>query len=435
MLVSKLKKAFDILSFSTLSAGLFLSIFLTKVDIKLLSYALPLIVLVKIFVFKDKISDLLGLENSKSAKKHELIKLVHIALFILVPIVFGFIHDDLNWLVHDRTKWLNYQNIYIVALAYLSSKILIQDSLKILKNNKALITTYLCSLLFISFMLDFGYSIVKIINDGEARWEGSTSNANVWAMQTAMMLLLWYLSKQNFKSNILLKLFHYSLVILIIISIFKAASVANVLGILASISALFIASSAWISLELALIIFLLVILAFNLFILFGSPEIFYSEKKTAISFKVLPRLKLWRHAHNFTEANQVSLIFGAGYQNYIDWLNSLRPKGYYHFHNSFLHYLFQYGLIGLYSAFVYFLLLNQKVTEYFAKLFSTNEEKINLDKLFKIHPETKYYFVIIIYILAASCFDCSFWFFENQMLFWFLVPLIDFICENNTYKH
>lgn len=346
------------------------------------------------FFYKASIRKLLKLENQKL--------IFHLLLFAVLPLILSMIHQDYFFTQSHISHWLNPRNAYIVVIFYLVAKYLVEvgSSIHKKKLNKLLVLV-----LSSSFIIDFFYSFYKELNgmNHNHRWDGSANNPNIWAVQACFILFLLIISRPLFLSKKKFSLLYSILLAFPIIAIFMAASWNSFVSLGFAALPILLPLPLW-----AFCFIVLGVLAFSIFIVYGDLNII--RENLVIPKKIIPRIKIWQHLQEFFSSADFNLIFGAGYQKYIEWTQPLVKRGSDHLHNGYLHSFALNGLLGLYASFAYMFHLTQ---ENFGKLFQSKNQS------------HKYYLALIVFILVNNCFDCSFFFYEIQIMFWLMLPLLE----------
>ncbi len=433
-ILKKDAKFFDIFSVIVLMLGLFFSIFLTKIDIYFISYALPLILLLKTLVYKADFLELLGLSPGKGLfgflKKdnkvtNDAILLVHVIFFAIIPIFADYFNKAL--LVERGSHWLNAHNSYWIILFYVSALYIVNVGKTIFKKVDYLkIATV--TLLFSSFLIDFCYGAFKAVNhlNKFTRWEGSANNPNTWAVQASLILILMIAADHLFfdtssskgakaENNHIKKIIFYMLIFVPFMGIYFSASLGNTLGMFSALLAIIVPSSIY----YLFFVYIIGIFTFNLYILFG--DVMIVKSLGIFGKKLIPRLKLWQYIPDYVSYESFNWLLGSGVEKYREWTTAIDPRGSDHIHNSYYHNLLLYGLPGLYFAYSYLFLLKEDLLKVFFN------KKVKAKVIADFVDDNKFYFAIIFFVLTVSCFDCSFFFYENQILFWSMIPVLKLI--------
>jgi hypothetical protein len=237
------------------------------------------------------------------------------------------------------------------------------------------------------------------------RWNGSAGNANIWACESTIVLLIIIAAFIEYRKEASLKLSPYliipsiTVVFLCLIGIAKAFSLATLLGILACLFCLgaykLLRERVWLIIGLVL---LLLGTGLIFYILLG--DLSFKAKQLFWGKKFFPRIKLWRNIDDLVlDFKFLEIFFGIGFEKYTSWLASLKKLEYNHIHNVFYHYFIQYGLLGFLSS-----------TMLYLKLFLAN---------------SFYLKILAVFIIAISFFDVSVFFEEVQILLFLLLPVLE----------
>lgn len=417
--MKKIEKICDI-SFILLGVFVFATIVLfPSVGRKIVYYALPSFLMLKFLVFKNPYKEVRSLIVLPSVKAYSLL-LLNVSLFSFLPMIMDNVYGDLD--CNLKVYWPTASNgVYYVILFLFSicfinilrrtfredfvvkifGKELLYFSNSIVVAPFALVT---------SFIIEFFYYLIKGFSDSNldvfVRWEGGSSNANIWAVQGSIALLTLVAYYSIFKSGFLrfltlkidLKWFIYFYLLVIFASTILAGSVTNILGIfIASVPIVWGISASYV---LFIALFALLLSVFLIFFLDGklvkAGELDFPFNIVAAK-KFLPRMRLWSHLMDKLNSGDFNLWTGLGFCEYIEWTKSLIKRGVDHLHNIYYHNFFLYGLPGLYAAFAY---------------------------LANIWKHNKYSCAVVIYILVASCTDASLINSGPQLQFWLTLPII-----------
>ena len=297
--------------------------------------------------------------------------------------------------------WLNSQIVFEIPLFYFMSKLFIIIVKELGMNSYTLLRLITC-LISVSYTIDWFYSLYKAWDLPHYRWNGSSGNPNIWAVQSSLTLILILYSyfksykKPNFFSRKNISPLYYAFtgmgILISLIGLTKAFSLANFLALIASASALilyflfknksklFIQIIA-ISLSIAMIVFIK-----------STYQIDVESIELPLAKKFIPRIKLWSNFSDLVDSfTVIETLFGLGHLKYKSWLDSLGRHDFYHAHNFFYHFFLQFGILGFLSS----------TWLYLRMLFSKH----------------LIFYLLGVYILIVSLFDISLFFDEVQMLF------------------
>ena len=404
-MITKSDKILLYISCLCLALSLFFAIFLSSVAVHFTVIS---------FIIGSALISLFCSQELKSRLSHKIYKSHNTQTSYFMFLIFGSVllwgsfQGDFFFIKHHNLHWLNVQNAYQIPVYYTASKaffiFLEEAGIKIKES-----LVYFLILITSSYLIDWSYSFFKSFELGNYRWDGSSGNPNIWAIQSSLILFLvlnyFYRNGLN-KSR--LSFYLFAVAILSSIGILKAFSLASFLGLAAAIAALIIfklfkkpgqilVSSLIILISLAMIYFI-----------YEADMSYFETTKFFLAKKFIPRIKLWSHFDELI-ANFTSLdyIFGIGQIKYRAWLDSLNRSDFYHAHNMFYHFFFQFGLLGFFTCSVF----------YYRMLFNSC-------------------FVLGVYLLVASIFDVSLFFDENQILLFILIPALELIeSRSNSIKN
>ncbi len=244
-------------------------------------------------------------------------------------------------------------------------------------------------------MIEFVYSMFKASQEGFLhRWQGSSGNPQLWAVQASLFLLIWLLARQHLKQRWLLTL---SLT-MIIAAIILSASISNWIGLL--FAALTLPFGFW-----ALLIFLIYFLWVHIFIWKFLCGFHGSMAELKILFqglahKFVPRIKLWLDLLKASPSLDLDYISGLGLEKYREFMRLATHGKHQNVHNLYLHNYLLNGIAGIYlSSFAFW---------HYPRSMLQN----------------KYFLAIGIYVLSSAVFDCATMFIEVQMLFYLFLPVL-----------
>jgi O-antigen ligase len=377
----KLETIFDQASFAILAFVLFCSICLTFIAKAVLLWIVPLVFVIKKFFFAAKMRDLI---------KDKFV-LINVILILILPLLSSFIHGDK---LNQNSHWLNASNSWVVLWSLFAGAyfLRLQEKFPAPLNSRLLIPL----LIGISFSLDFSFAIIANYRDlFHYRWEGSGNNPNIWSVQAAIVLLVLLIFKSKYTSlRFIIPLASSAIVF--------SGSYTGIIGLLVALVFWMLRVNRWF-----FVLFCFLIVLINLALLFATAKFDLNLPVFLLdwSSKLIPRFKIWSNVLDFFNSLDFNIWLGTGYENYIYWADTLLKKHHDHIHNAYFHYFALYGIPGLCLNFAWIFKLGfeyagQKAAKY--KLLAT----------------------AMVYILSVCCADCSFFFYENQILFWLLLPLL-----------
>ncbi len=402
------KQDISILSLISVAAcfSFFFSIFLTDINIYFTTIFIIVATILMSFTISNETKELL---KNKLIKNFNSKEAYFVYLIFGTHLLWGIFQGDYFFEVHKRMHWLNTQIIFEIPLFYFTTKFFI-TIIKELQMNSHTLLRLITSLISVSYAIDWVYSFYKAWDSPEYRWNGSSGNPNIWAVQSSLVLILILYSylktyhRPNFFSANKISPIYYSLtgigILISLIGLIKAFSLANFLALIAFMialclyflfkakSKLFIQISC-IILSLAMIIFIK-----------NTYLIDIASIKLPLAKKFIPRIKLWSNIDELLASfSWFQYIFGLGHLKYKAWLDSLGRDDFYHAHNFFYHFFIQFGLLGFLSS----------TWLYLRMLFSKH----------------LIYYLLGVYILIVSLFDISLFFDEVQILFFILIAFYE----------
>jgi hypothetical protein len=377
------------------------SIFLTCIDIYYTVIALPCIALLALVGFSKHVKTRLFFILKESLLNKFTF---YVLLIFFTPLIWGAFQGDYFYSEHKNAHWINASTVFIVPLFYFASQLFL-SFLELLGVKRVWQLSIFAALLSLSFSIDWFYSLYKSLIFADYRWNGSAGNANIWACESTIVLLiiiaafLEYRKEESPKPSLYVIIPSATVVFLCLIGIAKAFSLATLLGILACLFCLgaykLLREKVWVIVG---VILLLLGIALIFYILFG--DLSFKAKQLFWGKKFFPRIKLWRNIDDLVLDFRFSeIFFGIGFERYTSWLASLKKLEYNHIHNAFYHYFIQYGLIGFLSS-----------TMLYFKLFFAN---------------SFYLKILAVFLIAISFFDVSVFFEEVQILFFLLLPVFE----------
>ncbi|MFM7458095.1 MAG: hypothetical protein ACKO3R_05490 [bacterium] len=377
------------------------SIFLTCIDIYYTVIALPCIALLASIGFSKPVKTSLF-----SILKESLINkfTFYILLIFFTPLIWGGFQGDYFYSEHKNAHWINASTVFIVPLFYFASQLFL-SFLELLGIKRVWQLSIFAVLFSLSFSIDWFYSLYKSLIFADYRWNGSAGNANIWACESTIVLLIIIAAFIEYKKEESLKLSPYAIILavtvvfLCLIGIVKAFSLATLLGILACLFCIgaykLLRERVWVIIGLVL---LLLGIGLIFYILFG--DLSFKAKQLFLGKKFFPRIKLWRNIDDLVlDFKFLEIFLGIGFERYASWLASLKKLEYNHIHNVFYHYFIQYGLMGFLGS-----------TMLYLKLFFAN---------------SFYLKILAVFLIAISFFDVSVFFEEVQILLFLLLPVLE----------
>jgi hypothetical protein len=377
------------------------SIFLTCIDIYYTVIALPCIALLALVGFSKPVKTRLFFILKESLLNKFTF---YVLLIFFTPLIWGAFQGDYFYSEHKNAHWINASTVFIVPLFYFASQLFL-SFLELLGVKRVWQLSIFAALLSLSFSIDWFYSLYKSLIFADYRWNGSAGNANIWACESTIVLLIIIAAFLEYRKEASMKLSPYliipsiTVVFLCLIGIAKAFSLATLLGILACLFCLgaykLLREKVWVIVG---VILLLLGIALIFYILCG--DLSFKAKQLFWGKKFFPRIKLWRNIDDLVLDFKFSeIFFGIGFERYTSWLASLKKLEYNHIHNAFYHYFIQYGLIGFLSS-----------TMLYFKLFFANGFYLK---------------ILAVFLIAISFFDVSVFFEEVQILFFLLLPVFE----------
>lgn len=388
-----LQYKFDVFNIVILFFLYFGSICFTSVIEHVLLYFLPVtLVLRKILFGASFLQEILW-------RRFPGLAFIAFGLFV-IPVIMGFFHQDFNQVVH--LQWINQHNSWLIFYAYLGSSYFLYLNDK-LKGNQGLDLSFYALLSFLfAFVIDFFYSVLKWFLAGFefTRWQGSSGNPQLWAVQASLMLILWFLIHKKINQSFGSKIPAYAILCLIILAIVLTESISNFVGLVfASLAYLLPSGIA------ALVITLVYVLAANILIwnflinYQGDVENFKNIFH-GFSNKFLPRMRLWLDLLKESPSLQIDYVLGLGLNNYNEFLARATNFKHQNAHSLYFHNFLINGIAGIYLTFIFLIKSSQKILS------------------------NKYYLAICLYALSSSVFDCALSFLEVEIVFWLALPLI-----------
>ena len=377
------------------------SIFLTCIDIYYTVIALPCIALLALVGFSKPVKTRLFFILKESLVNKFTF---YILLIFFTPLIWGAFQGDYFYSEHKNAHWINASTVFIVPLFYFASQLFL-SFLELLGVKRVWQLSIFAALFSLSFSIDWLYSLYKSLIFADYRWNGSAGNANIWACESTIVLLIIIAAFIEYRKEASMKLSPYlmipsvTVIFLCLIGIAKAFSLATLLGILACLFCIgaykLLRERVWLIIG---VILLLLGIALIFYILFG--DLSFKAKQLFWGKKFFPRIKLWRNIDDLVlDFKFPEVFFGIGFERYISWLASLKKLEYNHIHNVFYHYFIQYGLIGFLSS-----------TMLYFKLFFANSFYLKL---------------LAVFLIAISFFDVSVFFEEVQILLFLLLPVLE----------
>lgn len=395
-MIRKIETQFDAVTLVLFFVFFFGSVCLTSISWHVLFFFLPAIFLIKKIVFRTSFFRKLCFQ------KNPLLSII-VWQLTLLPWIMALFHGDFD-LANAKLQWINHQNSWIILYSYLASNyfLFIAENTKTPLLNKLPARLIALLVFLLAFEFDFIYAIVKYLNNGLSfeRWQGSSGNPQLWAIQASIMLLIWLFVHNKVDELTKSKIYTRISLTTIILAIFLAGSISNFIG-------LSFASLAWLlaSPILALILALLYLVVVNYitikFLLNYHGDLDALKNLLAgFSNKILPRLRLWFKLLKEAPNHHIDYIWGMGLDAYNTFMASATAGHHKNAHNLYFHNCLTNGLAGLYLGSIF--------------LFNSIKQILS----------NKYLLAIALYIISSSVFDCALTFIEVQILFWLVLPLL-----------
>ena len=309
-----------------LSISLIFSIFLTCIDVYYTVIALPCIALIAFLGFTKQVKvNLFYVLRENILNKF----IFYILLIFFTPLILGVFQGDYFYSKHENTHWINASTVFMVPLFYFASHFFL-SCLELLGVKRVWQLSIFAALFSLSFSVDWFYSFYKSLIFADYRWNGSAGNANIWACESTIVLLLIIAAFIEYRKVNPAKLSPYLIILsitvlsLCLIGIAKAFSLATLLGILACLFCIvaykLLKKKVWLIIG---VILLFLGLALIFYILFG--DLSFKAKELFWGKKFFPRIKLWRNIDDLVlDFNFLEIFFGIGFERYTSWLASFK---------------------------------------------------------------------------------------------------------------
>jgi hypothetical protein len=340
--------------------------------------------------------------------RYQWLTIMSILAFLLPLVISGYNHE----VITKDLPWLNSSNSWRILLSYFPTLIffkilddidfskddLISKIFKYINNKKV----ELVSIIFLSSIIpETIYSFVRFFRNNGERFQGSSSNPQLYAIELALLILVlimsWRSLKIYLKTDLPLKL----ILILIILNSLASGSISNFIGLI-FVSFIWILNSGTIALAIAFTVNLLVN-SLGLYWLINLDRIDMLDLKEDLGIfasKIIPRLNLWLKSIPLFDLKNFNYLRGIGYSAYYEVIFNKTGIGQVHIHNLFFHNLLTGGFLGIYSVLMWFI--------HHLKLLCSN----------------KYLCSIAIYLLISGLFECGSIYDEVQTVFWRIFPFI-----------
>ena len=316
----------------------------------------------------------------------------------------GLIHGDFDLSQAIQLQWINHYNSWLILYAYLASSYFLYISREIkipyLKGFRASLIGLIIFLL--AFAVDFLYSSVKWFNHGFVieRWQGSSGNPQLWAVQASLMLIVWIIIHGDLDNLFKSKNYSRLIISLLITATILTGSISNFIG-LGFASLAWLVPWAWVSLFITLAYVIVVNLwTWNFLVNYQGDILDLKNIFQGLSNKFIPRLKLWLELLKESSNLHLDYLSGIGLNAYNDFLDKATLSKHENVHSLYLHNWLINGIAGVYITFIFLTSALQKILQ------------------------NKYYLAICLYVLSSSVFDCALNFLEIQIVFWLILPLI-----------
>jgi hypothetical protein len=184
------------------------SIFLTCIDIYYTVIALPCIALLALVGFRKPVKTRLF-----SILKESLVNkfTFYILLIFFTPLIWGAFQGDYFYSEHKNAHWINASTVFIVPLFYFASQLFL-SFLELLDVKRVWQLSIFAALFSLSFSIDWFYSLYKSLIFADYRWNGSAGNANIWACESTIVLLIIIAAFIEYKKEESLKLSPYLII-------------------------------------------------------------------------------------------------------------------------------------------------------------------------------------------------------------------------------
>lgn len=386
---------FDQIFFFVFLVLVAMSIFATSAFKHLLLYFVPLLLLFRKVVFKDQFLKELLFTQQK------ILALIVWQVF-LIPVVVALVNGGLNVFSYEQNfQWLNYHNSWIVLFCFVLSNFFLKFS----QNLKLKFKPYFyASLAFLmGCIIDFLYAVFKWSINGFAvdnRWQGSSGNPQLWAVQLSLALLVLIIVRKDLDQYFKNQKFSQVLFIIITLGIIFSGSLSNFIGLFFASCALCFSNSFFI-----LVLAFIYVIAMNCFtvnyLLHGNIDIHeLKQSLNVFTNKFLPRIRLWlkliRHLPNY----DYNWFWGMGLEKYNIFMDTVTHGKHQNAHSLIIHNYWINGVFGVYM--------------HFTALLTSAKEIL----------KNKYFLAIFVFAITSSVFDCAISFLEIQLVFWLVFPLI-----------
>ena len=372
-------------------------IFLTAIGMYFALFGIIISAFIVRFLLSKELRDSLQKDLFKSLNTQDTLW-----IFLIFISVFTWAIFDNSFLLIDKYNlyWLNIENAYQIMLVYFLAKAFFSLS-RYLSFKLESSLRYFFFLISLSYVIDWFYSLAKSFYLEYYRWDGSSGNPNIWAIQSSLIFisLIYYFSKSKFTWSFF-NIFFLLATALSLVGVLKAFSLASFIGLgLALLSFLLFKLFK----EKGLNVYRIALCLFFCFVLsliyFAEPQ-WTQDSNFYLLKKFLPRLKLWNHFDDLiSNFSLINFVFGLGTVEYKSWLESLARDDFNHTHNMFYHLFFQFGFLGLVSNSIF----------YFKVFFS------------------RYLYALGIYFLVVALFDVSLLVGESLNLFFCLIPALTLV--------
>lgn len=385
---------FDQIFFFVFLVLVAMSFFATSAVKHLLLYFVPLLLLFRKVVFKDQFLQEVLFTQQKI-----------LALIVwqvsLIPVIIALANGVNVFSNQQNFQWLNYHNSWIVLFCFVLSNFFVKFSQNL---NLKFKPYFYASLAFlVGCIIDFLYAVYKWSINGFAvdnRWQGSSGNPQLWAVQLSLALLVLIIVRKDLNQYFKNQKLSQALFIIITSGIILSGSLSNFIGLFFASCALCFSNSFFV-----LVLAFIYVISMNCFtvnyLLHGNIDI--QELKQSLNVltnKFLPRIRLWlkliRHLPNY----DYNWFWGMGLEKYNIFMDTVTHGKHQNAHSLIMHNYWVNGVSGVYMHFI--------------ALFTSAKEIL----------KNKYFLAIFVFAVTSSVFDCAISFLEIQLVFWLVFPLI-----------
>jgi hypothetical protein len=385
---------FDKVFFFTFLILIAMSFFMTSIFKHALLYFVPILFLLAKLVFRKSFL-------RQVFYSHNPVLSIMVWQIFLIPSLVTLLQANYQLFKDHNLQWLSYDNSWVILFCYaLANYFLLTNTGLKLKMDKAF---YALNALLFGFLIDFFYSVLKWFNSGfavENRWQGSSGNPQLWAIQLSIVLLVWVLINKDLDTYFSNRFLSRVIFVCIILGIVLTGSISNFVGLFFAALSFLIPSSIIVLISAIAYVFAMNFFVINYLKTANIDIISLKESLSGVAHKFLPRIRLWLKLLRELPNYSFNTFLGMGLETYNNFIESATNAKHQNAHSIYAHNYLINGFLGIYMHLIV--------------LFNALKDIL----------KNKYLLAISVFIMTSSVFDCALTYLEVQLVFWLTLPLV-----------